>query len=81
MVQYPPAVYDGNRRSSIKSAVVFRMKYQQIMTPVVTKAVLTQSPTCLFGNVNGAMIGHGEIWFDETKDGAFKIKSIRIDAW
>jgi hypothetical protein len=50
------------------------------MTPKLRRAILDQSPACLFGNYHGVMIGSGQIWFDEQPGGAMKIITINLNA-
>jgi uncharacterized protein len=46
-----------------------REVYDWIVTPDVRRAVLAQDPEQLFRNWQGAMVGDGQVWFDEVWDG------------
>jgi hypothetical protein len=40
--------------------------FDRIFTPPVRQAILDQRADRLFTNYQGAMIGDGEVWFDQT---------------
>lgn len=40
--------------------------YDRIFTPRVRRAILGQRADRLFANYQGAMIGDGQVWFDQT---------------
>jgi hypothetical protein len=78
MVQYPLSVYTGRGHRLIRNGSEFVAAYGQLFTLGVQKAVLEQVPECLFANYQGVMIGHGEVWFEEQRDGSMKIKTINV---
>jgi hypothetical protein len=43
--------------------------YDWIITPDIERAVLAQQPEKLFRNSHGAMVGNGEVWFDQFWNG------------
>lgn len=53
----------------------FLANYDSYINAKVKKAILNQNLRQIFRNVDGAMIGNGEIWFQETQ-GEFKIVAI-----
>ncbi|HEU0284877.1 MAG TPA: hypothetical protein VFR52_07030 [Sphingomicrobium sp.] len=54
----------GARSYSDRSAI--ERDYDRIFTPRVKRAILNQRADRLFTNYQGAMIGDGQIWFDQT---------------
>ena len=78
MVQYPLYVNTGKLRRLVRSRSEFAMDYDRIFTPAVRKAIERQVPECLFANWQGVMIGHGEVWFEEQKNGGMRIKTVNI---
>jgi hypothetical protein len=80
LVAYPVRVIDGTHRLKVATAAELIQKYPALMTPKLKQAILNQSATCLFGNDQGAMIGDGQVWFDEQPGGAVKIITINLTA-
>jgi hypothetical protein len=78
MVQYPLNVNVGKGHRLVRSSSEFVQDYDRLFTAVVVKAIEKQVPECLFANWQGVMIGHGEIWFEEQKNGSMKIKTLNI---
>lgn len=66
MIQYPLRVnaVGGARIYSDRKSV--EMDFDRIFTPRVKSAILAQQPDRLFVRDQGAMIGDGEVWFDQT---------------
>jgi hypothetical protein len=79
MVEYPVKVFVGRDTRLIKNSSVFVREYDQIITGHVRRMILDQSSKCLFGNVNGFMVGDGEVWFREHPKNIFKIVSINTN--
>jgi len=79
LVQYPVRMLSGSRRTKISTRAELIKRYQSIVTADIRKAVLDQSPACLFGNYQGVMVGRGQIWFAEQSDGHMKIITINTD--
>jgi hypothetical protein len=80
MVAYPLRVFVGEEKRIVRNPSEFLAHYEDIITPHVKDAILKQSVPCLFGNYQGAMIGQGEVWFQEQRDGAFGIISVNTGA-
>ncbi len=76
LLKYPVSVFAKNRDSKILDEVEFVRSYSLIITPEIKKAVLDESPDCLFANYQGVMIGRGEIWFQWQASGRMKIITI-----
>jgi hypothetical protein len=54
----------GARNYSDRSAI--ERDYDRIFTPGVKRAILNQRADRLFTKYQGAMIGDGQVWFDQT---------------
>ena len=54
----------GARAYSDRSAI--ERDFDRIFTPRVKRAILNQRADRLFTNYQGAMIGDGQVWFDQT---------------
>ena len=56
--------------------------YDRIFTPRVRRAILNQRADRLFTNYQGAMIGDGQVWFDQTcpNDSCSPAGPVRIKA-
>lgn len=77
LVQYPLYVY-GADTFEIKTPSEMIRKYSSIITPSARRAILNQSPDCLFGNGQGVMAAHGRVWFQKQADGKMKIITLNI---
>jgi|GEM_PF-1407075 len=76
LVRYPFKTYNaGKVRKTYKNQAALLADYDQLFTPAVLKAIAEQTYDDLFVRDQGAMIGDGEIWFDQ-RDGAIKIIAI-----
>ncbi|MFT3935758.1 MAG: hypothetical protein QM726_19175 [Chitinophagaceae bacterium] len=53
----------------IKNKTAFLMKYDSLFNDNVKKALLSQNLRQIFRRDQGAMIGDGQLWFNETKKG------------
>jgi hypothetical protein len=80
MVHYPMRLFVGNERRTIPDRSGFLAKYEEILTAHVREAISKQSAACLFGNVQGVLVGCGEVWFQEQAEEGFKIISIKSNA-
>ncbi len=80
LVHYPLHVLDGSHANEISTPADLIRKYPSILTPDVRHAIRSQSPTCLFANGQGVMIGRGQIWFQEESSGNMKIYTINLGA-
>jgi len=80
LVQYPVRVLEGTHSTDISNATELTRRYPMIMTSGVRRAILAQSPSCLFANGQGVMIGRGQIWFQQQSDGAMRIVTINLSA-
>lgn len=76
MVSYPMNFIAGTKRTRIRDKQTFLARYDTIFTEHVRTAILNQSSHCLFGNANGEMVGHGEVWFTELGSGSVKIITV-----
>jgi len=57
------------RNPKIKDKATFIAKYDDYITNDIKKALKEQNLKQIFRNSQGAMIGDGKLWFNETKDG------------
>lgn len=77
MIQLPLTVPPGK---PVGTRTQFLTEYERIMTPAVKRSILDQSAECLFGNAQGAMIGDGQVWFDQRSGAEFRIITINPTA-
>ena len=80
MISYPLLVNGKNSRTRITTAAQFLSRYDSIFDEQARQAIARQSAKCLFGNYQGAMIGDGEVWFNEQANGAMKIITVNTSA-
>jgi hypothetical protein len=78
LVQYPLNVNTEKGHRLVRTGSQFITEYEQLFTASVRKAIEKQTPECLFANWQGVMIGDGEVWFEEQRDGSMKIKTLNI---
>lgn len=78
-VQYPLHVYGANTFEIVTRAQMIR-KYASIITPDARRAILDQSPDCLFGNGQGVMAARGTVWFQKQPGGKMKIITLNINS-
>ena len=94
MIRFPLAVSSGKAKPAFRkgrevmvtpSRIVasrdeFLAHYQRIMTAELKQDILRQRADCLFGNYQGAMIGSGVVWFDQSDGEAspFQVVTISI---
>lgn len=80
LVSYPLRAYSGPRqRHTFGSKSLLLAHFDTVFTPKVQRAILAQTPSCLFANSQGIMIGDGEVWFNKTPEGAYAITSINVN--
>ena len=77
MVAYPLRLYVGDETQKVRNRTEFIAKYSRIFTQHVKQVINDQSPRCLFGNGQGAMVGRGEVWFQEQANGDYKIITVQ----
>ena len=78
MMQYPLQVH-GVRIGPIRNAVEFQKQYSKILTAKTKEEVLSEKDECLFANGDGITIDDGVMWFDQNRQGSFKVKAITVD--
>jgi len=79
MIRYPLAVHIDNRTLRIHTPEEFLHNYDRVMNRAVRKAIADpQSFRCLFFSSQGFMIGDGEVWFQKSSAGAYKIISVNL---
>lgn len=57
------------RNPKVKDKAAFILKYDDYITGNIKKALKEQNLRQIFRNSQGAMIGDGKLWLNETKDG------------
>jgi hypothetical protein len=78
MARYPLNVYlNGRPRVFLRRSQVVK-EYDQLFTASMKKAIVTQTAECLFANSQGVLIGDGEVWFEEGRNGSLKIKTLNV---
>jgi len=80
MISYPLLVNGSTSKTRIKTGAQFLSHYDRIFDEHVRQAIARQSAECLFGNYQGAMIGDGEVWFNEQANGTMKIITVNTGA-
>lgn len=80
MVAYPVLLIDSRGKSRVRAPATVVQRYSAIMAPEMRRVILGQSSACLFANDQGAMIGNGQIWFEQQANGEFKIITINLTA-
>jgi hypothetical protein len=80
MISYPLPLIHGSRKTRVREKAAFLSSYKTIFTPYVRQMIAQQSEKCLFGNDRGTMVGNGEVWFTELKDGSVKIITVNTTA-
>lgn len=67
MVRYPLTTYDnGVATAEYADAAALLAAYDALFTPAVKDAIARATPETLFTNIDGVMIGNGEIWIDNS---------------
>lgn len=62
MVAYPIRVVVAGKSVTLHNAADLVRQYQQIVTPDVAAAIVSQKYEDLFVNARGVMIGDGQVW-------------------
>lgn len=78
LIHYPLRVYGANEAYEIASPADLLRRYSTLFTPDARKAILSQSPDCLFGNGQGVMAAGGRVWFQKQENGEFKIVTLNL---
>lgn len=78
MCRFPLLVGLDGRSRRVRNRSEFVKDYDRIITSSMKKAIANQIPECLFANWQGVMIGRGEVWFEEEKNGSLKIKTLNV---
>jgi hypothetical protein len=78
MVQYPLAVNTEKSHRTVRSSAQFLAEWDHLFTLSVRNVIAKQIPECLFANWQGVMIGDGEVWFEDQRDGSMKIKTLNV---
>ncbi|WP_081689244.1 DUF1176 domain-containing protein [Inquilinus limosus] len=77
LVSYPIDVTIGGRKVAIRTPKDFAARYDQVMTPAITAAVLNETYEDLGVNDQGLRVGDGEVWISGIcADNA--CKSVRV---
>ena len=65
-VRLPLRVNSGNRTTAYLDEDEIDANFEQIFDEATRRAILDQSVDDIFSRDIGAMVGHGEVWFDFT---------------
>ncbi len=76
LVRYPVHIFEGNHDTKVETPLEFIRQYPSIISPDLKRAILAQSPECLFATDQGVMIGDGNHWFQQQQSGQMKIITI-----
>lgn len=63
LVNYPLSVFDGRRRTVVRSPAELLQRYPAVFNDNVVRAVKAQDAEGLFANWRGVMVGSGQVWF------------------
>jgi hypothetical protein len=66
LIALPLRVNGAGHTRTYRDAASVERHFNQIFTPQVRRAILEQKADRLFVRDQGAMIGDGEVWFDQT---------------
>ncbi len=81
MIRYPLAVHIGDRTFRVHTSEEFLHNYDRVMNRAVRKAIADpQSSKCLFFSPDGFMIGDGEVWFQKSSAGVYKVITVNLGA-
>jgi hypothetical protein len=81
MIRYPLAVHIGDRTFRVHTPEEFLHNYDRVMNRAVRKAIADpQSSKCLFFSPEGFMIGDGEVWFQKSSAGMYKVITVNLGA-
>lgn len=82
LAQYPFSVDIGGKATVLKNEQEFVARYQEFMTPDISKAIVDTKYADLFVNYKGVMFGNGQAWIngickdDQCK--AFDVKLVTL---
>ena len=82
LAQYPFSVDIGGKATVLKNEQEFVARYQEFMTPDISKAIVGTKYADLFVNYKGVMFGNGQAWIngickdDQCK--AFDVKLVTL---
>ena len=75
MVKYPVKVYLPDHKSrTLRTPQQLRAQFDWLFNADTRNAINTQVPQCMFARDQGAMIGNGQVWFQDF-NGTFRIWS------
>lgn len=81
MIRYPLAVHIGKRTFRIHTPEEFLQNYDRILNRAVRHAISDPlSSKCLFFSPEGFMIGDGEVWFQISSTGVYKVIAVNLGA-
>ncbi|MBI2233408.1 MAG: hypothetical protein HYU57_00015 [Micavibrio aeruginosavorus] len=67
LVRYPLVTYNnGVETARYADAAALIAAYDTLFTPAVKDAIAKATPETLFTNIDGVMIGNGEVWIDNS---------------
>jgi hypothetical protein len=66
LIRFPLRVNVNGKSRVYRNAASVRADYDQVFTPQVRQAILSQKFNRLFGRDQGVMIGDGQVWFDHS---------------
>jgi hypothetical protein len=78
MARYPLSVHLNGRTRVVLSRSQLVKDYDHLFTTSMKKAIVSQTSECLFANWQGVMIGDGEVWFEEQRNGSLRIKTLNV---
>jgi len=78
MCRFPLRVWLDGRVRRVRNQSELVKDYDRVFTSSMKKAIASQIPECLFANWQGVMIGRGEVWFEEEKNGSLEIKTLNV---
>jgi hypothetical protein len=81
MVEYPFTARIDGKPVRIADAAAFAARYDDIVTPAIASAIVSQRYQALFVNAKGVMFGDGEAWLNGIcADAACKSVDVRVVA-
>lgn len=77
LINYPITIRSsGGGGEVIKDTITFIADYDTIFNQTVKSAVKNQNIQQIWRNYEGAMTGNGELWFNQMRNGVYKIIAI-----
>lgn len=84
LVDYPIGVDINGKNTVIRDEKTFIAKYDQFMTPEISKAIVETKYSDLFVNYKGVMFGNGQAWINgickDSKCDAFDVKVVTLQS-